>query len=1733
DTQVKIRGHRIEPSEIETALLAHPAVAQSCVLAREDRPGSRYLAAYLVTTSPTDPADLRAHLSRTLPDYLVPSAFVSLDALPLTPNGKVDQRALPAPDLTAGTAYTAPSAPAEETLAGIWAEVLGAERVGVHDNFFSLGGDSITSLQVVSRARRAGLSLSSRDIFLRQTIAGLAASAAEAAPAGGPLSPQGTVSGPVGPTPIREWFFAHHPVAPAHFAMSMAFELVPGTDHGALRTAVAALLGHHDALRSTFTRRADGHWEGHLAPAADPDAVFTVHRLAPEGEQAVWEEQARGAQAGMDLARGPLFRVLVGDRGPERPAWLFVAAHHLLVDGVSWRVLLEDLGRAYGQAAAGSPVELGPKTASVAQWAERLARRAAEGGFDGQSAYWRAVGEAAATGLPVDLPGGGNTMASQASVEIALSAEETAALLHQVPEAYRTRTDDVLLTALARTLRIWTGRERTAVAVEGHGREELFADVDLTRTVGWFTSIYPVALALPAADDDPGAALKSVKEQLRAVPDRGIGYGVLRHLTSGGAASPLADLAEPRISFNYHGRFDADASPGAGPVRAALPPLGQDHHPDEERTHLIDVVGVVGDGVLTFTWSYSAELHRPSTVERLARDFAAELRALVRHCALPEAGGRTPSDFPLAGLDQAAVDALAGTGAASAGTEDIYPLTPMQSGMLLHTLADPGVYLDQASFLLEGADDPHRLAAAWQRLVDATPALRTHLVWEGVPEPLQVVRRRARLAVRHLDWRGVPEAEQAGRLARLAQDERAAGIDLATGPLMRLVLVHAREGAVRVVWTFHHIVLDGWSTTQVFEDVFAQYTALGTGAAPVAPARPPFREYVEWLRRQDGGAARAYWSEALAGFDSPTPLPYDRRPAPGHRAHAAERVRIDLPAEQAAALSTMAARHHLTLNTVVQGAWALLLARHAGERDVCFGATVSGRPAELPGMESTVGNFLNTLPVRVRAADGDETLLDWLGRLQSEQAEARAFEHLALREVRECAALPAGADLFASLVVFENYPDNEASAAVHGLRITDVTAVDTTSYALDLTAWTDGDRLALALAYDPALFEQDRVTHLARHLSVLLASMPAHAERPPAELPSLTADEERALLAAGGWSGGPVPYPREACLHELVAAQARRTPEAEAVASGPDSLTYAELEGRANRLAQHLVTLGVGPGTVAAICLERGVEMAVALLAVLKAGGAYVPLDPAHPAERLEYVLTDSGAALVLTHSTLAAHLPGADVPVLALDSEAARIAARPGRMPETGVTPRDLAYVIYTSGSTGRPKGVMVEHGSVAHGAASWDAAYGFTPGPGRAPVRQLNVASMSFDVFVSDLVHALCHGGTLVIAPADTVADPARLLDLMTGARVTHLDTVPALVTALADEAERRGGRLPELRVLAAGADLWRSDDCRRLLARTAEGTTVLNTYGVTEATVESCLYPVRPDALPDTPGVPIGRPNPGVRMYLLDAALRPVPAGVTGDLYIGGPSVARGYRNRPGLTASRFVADPFGEEPGARLYLTGDRARYLPDGTVEFAGRADQQVKVRGFRVEPGEIETALRSHPSVAAVVVAAGRDARGDTRLVGYAVPRAGHGFDPAALRAHLKGLVPAYMVPAVLVELDALPLNANGKVDRRALPEPDPSVRGETGFVAPRTPGEEVVAGIWQEVLGRDGVGAEDDFFDLGGNSIQLLQVTTRIRTAFGVALSVRDFYDAPTVAGLSAAVEERVLKELEEAMRQ
>ncbi|MEU6776076.1 non-ribosomal peptide synthase/polyketide synthase [Streptomyces sp. NPDC046759] len=1711
DDQVKVRGHRIEPGEIEAALLDLPEIGAAAVAAVPDRHGHIRLAAYVVPAAGAPgaaPGQLRAALRAVLPDHMVPSSFTALDALPLTTSGKLDRRALPAPDFEGAERereFVAPRTPAEQTLAGIWAEVLGVSRVGVTDNFFELGGDSILSIQAVSRARAAGLHLASQDVFRHQTVADLAAaSARRTAPVPAPRRPHD--DGPAPLTPVQEWFFATHgPLR--HFSMSMLLDLPYDLDERALERALEAVVARHPALGARYTRAGDT-WRLH--PAGAPATGLLTR--APSGTEPA--DAADAARAALDPGTGVLLRAVLLPHG-DRPQ-LFLAAHHLAVDSVSWRVLLADLEHAYRQAAAGQDPQPQPEQTPFTDWSRRLAELVRSGALDDDLPYWAAEAARPRTPLPVDLPGT-PLAGSVRTVRTRVDRATTDALLRRVPGVYRTQVNDVLLSALGRVLADWTGAEHVTVALEGHGREEhLVEGADLSRTVGWFTTQYSVTLT-PAAPSDWGATLKGVKEQLRAVPRRGLSHQALAHLGSPRPeARALRDQPLPQVCFTYHGQWETAAGRDFAPA-ADVP--GRDTDPAEPLDHLLDVTAAVADGELEITWHYSDQVHRAETVRALADAMVRALADVTEHCARPDAGGRTPSDFPLARLDQATVDRLAGDGRE---VEDLLPLTPLQEGMLFHRLVGgpDDVYLDQAALLLEGVTDPDALAVAWQRVADRTPALRTSVVWEGVPAPLQVVHREVRLPAEVVDWRAVPAEERDGRLDRLRAEDLARGLDLGSAPLMRLTLVRLPEARVQLLWTSHHLILDGWSLAQVLTEVFEEYAALVSGTEPRPPVRRPFGDYVRWLAGQDTGAARAHWRHVLAGFATPTPLPADRVRRPGHESRSAGVHTAGLCDEVSARLARTARAAGLTLGTVVQGAWALLLSRCSAERDVLFGTTVSGRPDDLPGVESMVGMFINTLPTRVRV-DGARTATAWLRELQEAQAEARRFAAVSLAELTALSDVPAGSALFDSMVAFENYPFDEARSAGSGIRLAEVSSRDATNYPLVLRAH-HGERLGFDLAYDPELFDAATVRTLAHRLCLLLTGLADDPDRPLDRLTWTTAEEERHILR--DWNGSERGRPAET-LVDLFEAQAARTPHTEAVTCGDDRLDYATLNARANRLAHRLTELGAARERFVALALPRSTDLVVAVLAVLKTGAAYLPIAPELPAERVAHLLADAApVALVTTTSGAAA---GTTVPLVLLDDPAVRadLACRPASGPAEPARrplPESPAYAIYTSGSTGRPKGVVIPHANVVRlftRTAHW---FGF----GADDVWTL-FHSYAFDFSVWELWGPLLHGGRLVVVPDDTARSPEDFLRLLADERVTVLNQTPSafypLIRADHELPDVAGGLA--LRTVIFGGEALDVSRLADWYARHPDTTPrLVNMYGITETTVHVTYAPLDRTTARTGTASPIGTGITDLRVYVLDDALRPVPPGAVGEMYVAGEGLARGYLGRPGLTATRFLADPFGL-PGTRMYRTGDRARWRADGTLEYLGRADQQVKIRGYRIEPGEIEAALHTHPGIGAATVGVHEDSAGTRRLVAHVVgtgtgDRAAPPPPAAELRAHLERLLPAHMVPAAYVPMAALPLTVNGKLDRRALPAPGPdgfATRGER--TAPRTPAERLVAAAWEDVLDTDEICAEDDFFALGGDSLLAVRVTSRLRAAYGRDVSPRLLFTHATLSDLAAAL--------------
>ncbi|MFU7154119.1 non-ribosomal peptide synthase/polyketide synthase [Pseudomonas aeruginosa] len=1708
DHQVKIRGFRIELGEIEARLREQAAVREAVVVAQAGASGQQ-LVGYVVPHDPALAEDvgaqaacrdaLRKALKERLPEYMLPAHLLFLACMPLTPNGKLDRKGLPKPSADQQQRdYQAPRSEVERQLATIWAEVLKLEQVGLADNFFEIGGDSIISLQVVSRARQLGIHFTPKMLFEAQTIGALAPLAESGTQV--LAIDQGPVTGVTPLLPIQQGFFAEK-VAERHWwNQSVLLEAREPLDARLLEQALRGVLAHHDALRLSFTREAAGWTARHRGVEEGAAALLRVARVA---DLAALRALADEVQRSLDLADGPLLRALLAtfDDGSQR---LLLVIHHLVVDGVSWRILFEDLQTAYRQLLAGQTVELPAKTSAFRDWAERLQAFAGDGGLDGELAYWQGQLQGASSDLPCLDPQGDQSNRHARSVSCGLDAEATRQLLQEAPAAYRTQVNDLLLTALARVVCRWTGQVDALIQLEGHGREELFAEIDLTRTVGWFTSLFPLRLT-PA--EGIAASIKGIKEQLRAVPNKGIGFGALRYLGSAASQAALAGLPMPRITFNYLGQFDGSFTMDEGALFVpAGERAGDDQSPDAPLANWLALNGRIYGGELRIDWSFSGERFETISIQRLADAYRDELLALIAHCRVAEGQGLTPSDFPLARLDQARLDQLP---LAPCEVEDLYPLSPMQQGMLFHSLyqQEAGDYINQLRVDIDGLH-PESFRAAWQAALDEHDVLRSGFLWQGAFEtPLQVVRKRVEVPFSVLDWRG--REDLAAALDELAAGEGRLGFDLSEAPLLRLVLVRTDEERYHLIYTNHHILMDGWSNSQLLGEVLQRYRG---ETPPRSGGR--YRDYIAWLQRQDAALAEAFWLPRLRQLDEPTRLGQSIAQARQRGKGYAERLR-ELDGEQTRRLAELAREQKITVNTLVQAAWLMLLQRYTGQDSVAFGATVAGRPAELNGIEEQIGLFINTLPV-IASPLPQQSLASWLQAVQGENLALREFEHTPLYDIQRWAG-QGGEALFDNILVFENYPVSQMlqQQASQGLAFGAVGNHEQTNYPLTLSV-SLGQRLELQFAYDREHFDDASVARLDRHLTHLLAQM---VERPAstclAEFQLLEAAERRQAIF--DWGRNPGRYPDERSVEQLFASRAAMEPERVALLFEERQLSYGELNAQANRLAHRLIELGVGPDVLVGIAVERGLEMIVSLLAVLKAGGAYVPLDPEYPQERLGYMIEDSGIALLLSQSHLLQRLPAASgIACLALD-QARDWQDRPASDPQLRAHPQNLAYVMFTSGSTGRPKGVGISRESLSRHTHVSLEFFGIGPDD-----RVLQFSTFNFDGFVEQLYPPLACGASVVLRGTE-IWDSETLYREIVERRITTVDLTTAYWNMLAKDFANQGVRdYGALRQVHAGGEAMPPESLVAWKAAGLEHVRLLNTYGPTEATVTVTTLDCAPyvdgsKAIPAT--MPIGKVLPGRAIYLLDDAGQPAPVGAVGELVIGAELLARGYFKRPDLTAARFIPDPFDEQGGGRLYRTGDLARYGADGVIEYVGRVDHQVKVRGFRIELGEIEACLGEHPAVREALVIAVEGAAG-AQLVAYLVPQAEALASAtlevqAALRNELKALLrdslPEYMVPAHLLFLERLPLSPNGKVDRKALPAPDASLLQEA-YVAPRSELECQVAAIWQEVLKLQRVGLDDHFFELGGHSLLAINVISRIQLELGMKLTPQLLFQFPTL---------------------
>jgi surfactin family lipopeptide synthetase C len=1082
--------------------------------------------------------------------------------------------------------------------------------------------------------------------------------------------------------------------------------------------------------------------------------------------------------------------------------------------------------------------------------------------------------------------------------------------------------------------------------------------------------------------------------------------------------------------------------------------------------------------------------------------------------------------------------------------ENIYPMTPMQQGILFHTLNAPetGLYVIQSSYRFNNQINLVAFKQAWQQVINQHPILRTSFHWQQYKEPFQVVHKQV-----ELPWREWRLGEQ---LETWLEKDRKEGFNLNQAPLMRLSLIHLDNDTYQFIWSCHHLILDGWSTALILKQVLDSYQALSQGhIIPLKPSRP-YGDYVAWLRSQDLSQAKAYWQKTLKGFTTPTPLEMGKWEVLkdilcpcGTASHNGEIGKWGeesgkLSLETTAALKSLAKENRLTVNTILQGAWALLLSRYSGEDDVVFGATYSGRPPNLVGSESMVGLFINTLPVRVKVP-ANQSHIPWLQHLQSQQTEAQQYEYTPLTQVQQWSDVPKDLQLFESILVFENYPV-DASLGEFGIEmeIEETQSIESTNYPLAISAGLNNE-LSLEILYDRARFDTATVKRILAHLQHLLEQFITYPEANLSDLSILTREEKQQILI--DWNNKQANYRNNLCIHQLFEQQAAKTPDAVAVISEQEQLTYQELNQRAQELANYLQSIGVKPEAIIGICLERSPEIIIAILAILKAGGAYLPLDSAYPQQRLDYILENTKISIIVTQTHLQATIKSCvtatenNIQIICLDRNLPSIPTPIQTFHETSLhetslqipNPDNLAYVIYTSGSTGKPKGVAIAHSSLVNFAQAAVAEYEINNCD-----KILQFASLSFDASVEEIYPCLIAGGTLVLRSEEMGYSPSLLLEKCRDYGITILDLPTAFWHLLTAELEQNPQlQLPQsIRLVIIGGEAvnpHKVSTWNRLVGNSCQ---LINTYGPTETTVVATTYKI-PQQIDNLSTIPIGKPLPNVQTYILDKNLQPVPIGVPGEIYVGGAGLAQGYLNNPELTAEKFInvgairgfvgalclrqlslrllCKRKRETPlqGGKLYKTGDKARYLPDGNIEFLGRIDNQVKIRGFRVELGEIETLLNQNSRVKQAVVVLKQDVNNEDKLIAYLVLKENNTDKAIAFRSFLQKQLPEYAIPSAFIFLDKFPLTINGKIDCDSLPTPD-LVNSEIkpDFVAPRTANEQQMVEIWQEVLGVSQVGIYDNFFELGGHSLLIVRLFTQIHKIFKIDLPFQFLFDAPVL---------------------
>ena len=1694
DNQIKIRGYRVELGEIEHAFSYIEAIQQACVLSKKRSDGSKYLVAYYVLNNENeriDQAVILEKLSKLLPEYMVPSLLVGMERFPLTTNGKLDRDVLPDPDFTSSEEYIAPANELEDLLCKIWQEVLNLEKIGITDNFFRIGGDSILSIQVSSRIRQAGYGCQVKDIFECKTISKLALHLSSEGASLSIRTEQGILSGELDFLPIQQFFISNVDKSliknPHHYNHSFLIR-VPVLDVIKLAAILDELVSYHDVLRIHY-KKENGKWEQFYGSsiAYPPLKQLDVSSYSATELNDILTQW----QSSFDLEKGPLFQAGYLHGYPDGSARIYFALHHLIIDSVSWRILADDIKQLY------TGKNLPEKGSSYRQWVEIV--KGYTQTHTSESSYWELQLR--------DIPSYEKSACKEEYVTaVEIDKDITKILLNEASKAYHTEVNDLLLTAVAYALKDLNGSYVQGLSLDGHGRESIDSSIDHSHTVGWFTSLFPIRLELK---DTVSESIQSIKEYLRSIPNKGIGFGAFA--CSDEHSYSFNDLSP--ISFNYLGQFDTQE----GDWQIVLENSGNSIHGSNEDNTLLNVIGIVSNGTLEF--SIISKLSILLT-QQFSDSLKIQLTRIINHCSdkiSKKELSHTPSDFAFVHIHQKLLNKLEHTAKENANEIiQLYAANSLQQGFIYHALSQPAddAYCVQVLFNYHESLDLFLYIKSWEYCIAQYPILRTAFNWEE--EIIQVIYKYSKLEyyfhdISHL----TSQQERDAEMNMIQQEDRKQGFDLSKPSLFRLHIIKQQEALYTILKTEHHSIADGWSGPVLLNSVHDYYKQLKNNQIPVLKEDIAYLETQEYIAKNKR-TVHSYWQKALNEIDAanditdllskPIDLSYKK-------IEQVSNTSIEIVGDAYNELKNFVVEKGLTTNVLLQFIWHKLLQVYSRSLKTIVGTTISGRDLPIHNIESSVGLYINTLPLIVDW-DNDNSIVDQLNQIQQKITEVNTHSFVELATLQKD-----GERLFHSLFDYANYP---APKDDDSTKVDLIGSIEKVDYPLSVQAYEYNNSLIVILQHDESILSQEKASHHLETLKTIISQVIKESSKSHRELSLIQPEEYKKIVH--DWNLTDKTYSKDRTIHDLFEEQARKTPDAIALVYENVTLSYKELNEKSNQLARYIESeyktrtkKSISADTLIALYLDKSLEIIIGILAVMKVGGAYVPIDTNYPQERVDFILHDTNTDIILVqkHVLKKSNLQLPEGKILNIDLTEHLYEKEYRTNLAQQVKGSDLAYVIYTSGTTGKPKGVMIEHRAVLSLVFN---DYIKTKGSDIFAF----FSSPAFDAATFEIFTPLLNGCKLIIPKDfnDLVSDINNFKSFIEVNQISSL----WLTKTLFDNLYYLDNCLFEnLNYLIIGGEALDKNTVNKLIASSGKPKNFLNGYGPTESTTFSCVYELTHSIASNN--VPIGKPINNRKTFILDSNKSPVPIGVVGELYIAGAGLARGYLNNIVLTNERFVLNPFATDSDKtngydRLYKTGDTVKWLSDGNIEYIGRNDEQVKIHGFRIELNEIEYRLTQIKGIqqAYVIVKEQKIAGGtDKQLIAFYMLNAlNEDLTSVSIESQLSKVLPAYMIPKAFIKLDALPTTNNGKLNKQALSALDISL--STVYIAPANELEIKLSEIWKEVLGINRVGTTDNFFSIGGSSITAIQLVNKMNKVLDNHLKIADVFRYKTIQQILAA---------------